>query len=502
MTSWQNSTSADTFIANMPTSRAGDVSFSRDSSGNINGLIALSGILSLAPNNSSANTCCLLGDSITSYNMQPYTYAGVAQSTLHPYNDTQANGIGYSQHMARGFFTWLNILSGNSFLPLYNGGNSGERSDAILARVPTVLTYAPRWIFELSGTNDISQLSTYAPFNNNQTTCENAIFSNRTAIWSACKASGVQVVALAITPCRTTSSFYSSTQMSIMQRVNRRLKNYAQANGIYWCDTYTALVDTTNINGYGLDAYFDTTSIHPWSSGSYQMAKAIWNQIKNFIQPYTGLVSSIADSYVYDPLSRNIMPGADSILGSASTAATGTGFTGFVPVATAGNLWVAQRAAGSTNTGVASVVAAPDGVGYSFHTVLTSAAAEDGFQIIWVDATPSITKLPAGTQVYFECAIKITGMTNFKGINAGMSITVVGGANAGGYSYYNTACTSVSNEGGITDATGFTGVIRSPAFNIPNDATGLSSIRTGIIPTFSGAGGATIDMWRCSIVKV
>jgi hypothetical protein len=433
--------------------------------------------------------------------MQPYSYANAVQSTLRPYNDTQSNGIAYTQLMARGFMSWLQVISGNSFIPLYNGGNSGERTDAILARISTTLSYYPRWLFELSGTNDINQLASYAPFGNNATTCENAIFNNRVAIWAAAKAIGSQVVALAIIPPRTTSAVYSSTQMSIIQRVNRRLKNYALSNGVYWCDTYASLVDTTNANGYGLDAYFDTTSIHPWSSGSYAMAKTIWNQISKFVQPYTGLPSSIADSYSYDTLSKNVMPGVDSVLGSATTAASGTGFTGFIPTASGSNLWVAQRSAGATNTGVGSVVAAPDGVGYSFHTVLTSTAAEDAFQIVWVDSSPSIAKIPAGSQVYFECAIKVTGITNLKGLNAAMNIVFTGGAYAGSYAYFNAACASVSTESGITDATGFTGVIRSGIFNIPSDATAITGIRGGIVPTFSGAGGATIDMWRCQIVK-
>lgn len=430
-----------------------------------------------------------IGDSISG---QAYTQNGASGDGL-AYN----SGI-QSETRAKGFLSWLQVLSGNALIPSYNGGISGQRTDQILARVPAMLsTYAPQWAIELSGTNDISQLAT--TYAGNAITCENTIYQNRISMWSLCLASGASVIALAIPPCRTTGAAYSATQMGILNRANRRLKDYCTTSKIYWVDVYSKLVDVTNPNGYGLDTYFDTTTLHPAPSGAYVMAKEIYSKISGLLPNYTGLISGLSDSYAFDSTSKQIFTGTDSLMQSGTNTTAQTGTTGTYPNASGSNLWLLSRTAG-TGTGAVTTQANPDGIGNSVKMVITAAAAGDAFRMLWVDAAPSLAKIPAGSSVYFECAVKITGMTNLGGLNASILVTTTGGASAGAYVSYALQTSNVVTENGVTDATGFTGVVRSQVINIPSDTTGISLLRAGLQPYFMGAGGATVEMWRPTIV--
>jgi hypothetical protein len=462
----------------------------------LTGWIGLSVGGAIAPlTKSDGLTCIILGDSITGQNLiNGFTANGMA--SLQSYNPPITSQF-YSATQDKGYMSWLQVFSGNAFVPLFNGGVAGQRTDQILARTETALAYAPKFVFELSGTNDVSQLTAF--YGDNSALAETTIIANRKAIWGKCMATGARVVALSI-PTPASGIAWSAARMGLLYRVNRQLKDFCLTNGILWVDIAASVVDTANTSGYAVSAYYDSTFLHPSSNGCYTWAKAIWAQIQKFVQPYTGLVSSQADFYTVDALSKNILPPLDGLFVNGTNTTAQTGTTGTFPAPSGSNAWLMSRTAGAAATGVASVPAAPSGVGNSVQLVITSTAAEDTFRMLWADGAPSIAKLPAGEACYFECEVKVTSATNLRSLQGSIIITTTGGAAAGTYTSY--ALQTTAGETGLTDATGFTGVIRTPVVYVPSDATAVTLIRAGLQPVFSGAGGATIQMSRCSIVKV
>ena len=188
------------------------------------------------------NTCVILGDSLTGQNLLIGAIA--VSGELSAYNPPASY---VSATNDKGYMSWLQVLSGNAFVPLFNAGVSGNRSDQILARVSSVTAYSPKWVFELSGTNDVSQLVAF--YGGNGTLAETTTIANRKAIWAQLIAAGSRVVAMSI-PIPSSASAWTAAQIGLVCRINRQLKDYCQQNGIFWVDITAATTDVANTTGY------------------------------------------------------------------------------------------------------------------------------------------------------------------------------------------------------------------------------------------------------------
>lgn len=431
---------------------------------------------SITPPIGIANTVALLGDSITAYN-----YSGT--SGKYPPDTVTDGGTN-----AAGYFTWANALLGNPFNVVYYGGVSGERSIEILARADTVLGSGCKWLFELSGTNDIGQIAN-PPYSGSYPACEAGIIANRVALWNKAKALGVKVVALAIPPVLAGQG-WSLPNRNLVQRVNRQLKDLAQVStNVIWVDTHAAMVLTSDANGYGVTGYY-SDNIHPNAAGGYQMGKAIAAALTGLVKPYNGLVSSQVDCIQSDTSSKNLLQASIGLFqGSVAATAPVTG-----TVAT--NVNVLRNS--GTATIASSQVASPDGVGLAQHLVFTG-VANDQVQVQLGVAgylAPSATDFPPGSKGYFECAIKVSGATNFAyptmdcRLNHNLGTVFTTGFD-----------TTISGVAVGTGSDSYTLVMRSGVFQLPLGAT-INYVRAFINMYLTGIGGATVDIYRASVVKL
>ena len=455
---------------------AGNVGgFSYDTSGNITGLAG--------PNSSTLklfnflpNVSACLGDSLMGQN---WSVTG---------DLTTAIAANTYNGQSRGCLTWMNFLSGGSFNFIWNGGISGERTDQILTRAPTVCALGLSWLFENGGTNDVSQLAAF--FSSNATTCENAIVANRQAIWAIAKSYNIRVVASSIPPCAS-SQAWSATQIGILNRANRRLRDAALAAGVIWCDYAAVVTDTTNTSGYALSGSF-YDGLHPNTLGAWNWGKALWTCVQYFASRYTGLISNQLDSIQSDTSSKQLLTGVEALFQGSTGAAGGTGMSG-----TQVSSYTIGRTAG-TGTGVASVITSPDTIGKAQRVVWTSAAAEDEFRILKAE-TPLIATLPAGSAFRFECGVTVTSNTGLRSFGQFAQVNFTGGAASSPLTSLGMNWTA--GDPAIPD-TAFSGVLTSPWVRLPSDATAITSIRGQVTPVFASSGGATIDVYRYGLVKI
>ncbi len=131
-------------------------------------------------------------------------------------------------------------------------GISGQTSIQMLVRFrPDVLDLNPRVVVILSGTNDIAQNLGYISYDN--------ILGNIASMCELAKANNIKVILCSVTP---TSVFRWRKEIEPAQKIrelNKLIKAYAEENGIYYLDYYSALTDEKG----GLPEKWSKDTCHP-----------------------------------------------------------------------------------------------------------------------------------------------------------------------------------------------------------------------------------------------
>ena len=405
-----------------------------------------------------------------------------------------------SAYNSRGWANWANALLGLPFNFVYNGGVSGEHSGQILARSADVLAANPKWCFYIAGRNDVTLYASV--YGGNVAATEAAVMSNNQAAWDLLIAAGCNVITGPITTMTSAGSETAAT-LGMVQRLNRKLRAAALSRaGVIWVDYQAAFVDATNVNGYTIASrYFDSN--HPGTEGAYLAGKAIAAQLSQYVRPYKGLVSSQYDCFQKDALSKNILSAIDGLFVGATSAAAGTGMSG--TQLTSASI---ARSVGAAATAVASVVDAPllsgvlaeqQAVGKAQQLVITSTAANDQFKVT-LPSSVNFAQFPAGSSVYGECAIDVSASTNLVSVSCEVSLTYTGGTPASP-SVSRTLHQVATGKTG-TGSDSYSAYLRTPPVTLPANATGLTQVAMNWYITFSGAGGATVSIFRASLVKV
>jgi len=403
-----------------------------------------------------------------------------------------------SAYNPRAWANWANALLGLPFNFVYNGGVSGEHSGQILARSADVLAANPKWCFFISGRNDVTLYASV--YGGDVAVTEAAVMSNNQAAWDLLIEAGCNVITGPITTM-TAAGSETAVTLGMIQRLNRKLREAALSrDGVIWVDFQAAFVDATNVNGYTLASrYFDSN--HPGAEGAYLAGKAIATQLSQYVRPYKGLVSSQYDCFQKDALSKNILSAIDGLFVGGTSASAGTGVTG-TQLTTA----TINRSVGAAATAVASVVAAPllsgilaeqQAVGNAQQLVITSTAANDQFKIT-IPSNVNFTQFPAGSTVYGECGVDVSAATNLVSVACEVSLTYTGGTPASP-SVSRTLYQVASKTGTGSDS--YSAYLRTPTVTLPANATGLTQVAINWYVTFSGAGGATVKIFRASLVK-
>lgn len=278
------------------------------------------------------NTIVLFGDSGNWYNDSGDASFGSATAA------PSGNAGTYS----RGLFENLQILAGQPFRVIHNGGVVGETTTQYLSRFQAeVIDKNPGWVFFFTpGSNDIANSVASA------TTIQNLKY-----MFQAMQSRGIKIITCTIPP----RLDYTQTTLQAGAQINEFLKDWATTcGGFYLADVYPVTMDTTSLS--------NNTGGHPVSGGTldgyhynslyaYKAAQFIYRQLKYILPPPSILCGASNDGTNGDLayISKNplMLAGTGGVLG--------TGVTGALP-----QEYYAQRDAG-TIAAVASVVSRSTG---------------------------------------------------------------------------------------------------------------------------------------------
>ena len=413
-----------------------------------------------------ANTCVVLGDSITMYN-------STSQSL---YDVTRLADTGY--------FNWANYLLGQKLTLLHNGGIAGDRTDQILARVTTdVLNYAPRFCFVLGGINDVQQSVAVA------TTKANLL-----KIYNALLDKGIVVVALTVMPLATGHASLTNANVSKIDQINEFIRNTCNSTrGMILVDFYNAIIDPSSLTGAALANKLKSDNIHPGPGGARALGTAIYNKLNGLLTAPALTPTSPAHNYSLNSDGNQLFDNP-LISGTGGTNSAGTTFTGTVPnnltVSKAGT-WGVAMAAGSNQ-------ARADGFGNDFQVIVTASGATDDLLFI---STPDISsRVVAGDQLFGVLEHSLSTCTNLDGFEVYVQSTIDGVTT---YAKLFERDTTLAIAQQYYDVSNMVGTIVTPVLKIPASASTIASTKLVVVLRFSSSTcGATLKVGRMALYKL
>ncbi len=378
----------------------------------------------------------------------------------------------------RGWFWWANAMSGWRAEVLNVSGVGGDRSYNLLQRIADiemgVLPYEPAYCTVMIGVNDLNGDLTSAQ-----------VIANLEQIYRILLDANIGVVAMTVLPV-TTGHFKAGneTHSQAIMAVNEWIRRTAtRTPGMYLCDSCAAVVDPTAATFTTLSGMLASDGIHLTAKGARAVGAELAKQLQWICPPNGSLVSSNRDSYGASSTNSQLI---DNPLFTGSGGSAGTGMSGTIAAS-----WQVERL-GGTPTGVCSVVARTvvddgDAIGNNQRVVITAGANNDLVAVR--QSTNLISRVSEGDLVVFQCAVKLSSCSNVK------SLRVLVQSSDGSLF---PAGEALKNSDTTFDQADFAGVFKTPPFRIP---PGMTSMTPRVYVTFSGSGGATLDVGRASLIK-
>jgi len=417
-------------------------------------------------------------------------------ATIEDYDPTiLSTAVGQYSLRAKGFPNALNVLLGMPFDVVYWGGITGQVVREIAAREATVFNRVFDIVIENGGTNDVSLFAT--EHGGSLAVCEDAVVASRIARWQTAIGKGAAlVIALDCLPVGS-SSAYTAAQKYCLLRINARLAAAAQSYpAVRWVDGTAALVDPSSATGLVRASTLADNDRHPGAYGAWLLAKQAMNDSAiTALRAQRPVLSSALDCYQADTSSKNLLNTATGLVTGSTGAASGTGMSGTVITKLTGS-----RQIGSGASIVASVVAAPNGIGNAQRFAITGAALGDTVRALILPAI-TVTEFPQGAWGYFEAMVKVAGGVGLQPPTISAGVQYAGGSLGGALTSSFMSFGGAGEPGGsVADEVLF---MRSPPVYFPADATSLTFIKGEIFFTFgAGSGAVTADMYCMRWVKL
>lgn len=432
------------------------------------------------------NRTVLLGDSLLGQ-----------ECTIEDFDPTTPYPGAYSTR-ARGMVSTLNARYGRPFNIVYFGGVTGTTTTQILARTTKAFVNAFDVLFEDGGTNDISLTVNGTPqeWGGSLAACEDGVVANRIAVWNKARAKGCGLINAIGIPAVGSVAAWSTAQKTTALRINRRLRDAARSfANVRFHDIMEASVDTASVAGLAKASVLYDNDKHHSAYGGYLYSKKMGaDNLVAGLKRERLMVSSPLDCVQSDASSKNLLNTAIGLVTGTPIPATGTGVTG-------GNIVTGMSVGRFGGTGAsiaASIVPAPSGVGNAQRFVITSAVAGDQVRVVVLPGI-SITEFPKGSWGYFEAMVKITGATGLIAVSAAAGVQFTGGSLSSPQTSFGMASSTTETGSGYGDET--LTLVSEPVY-FPADATGFSFIKGEFYPTFGAAGGATLDFYQLSWIKL
>ena len=413
------------------------------------------------------NTICMLGDSITEFNL-------TVDATQATYNPT-------------GFFTWANLLL-SSRLKLLNevngaGGVGGETLTQMAARVQSdVVSYNPGWAIVLGGVNG------------SETAAEQK--AALTTIYNACLNAGINVIA--ITYWENTTASWTDARRAIWLDVNQWIRQYCRENeGMFLVDGCSLVTDGAAMPAAGSPSTHKTNwtdGVHPRPVFARALGQEIANTITDFTPPLKDNVASMMDRYAYSSDIKQLVdnPTMQQTITNPAAVAAGVAVGGGTVAAGYQTLLLT-----GSPTVVESLITdpSPEAVGNAQRLAITADGTATA-NAAWMRFNPALAaRCAAGDTIYLECYLKISGtFTAFRGVVLQL--------------FSNTSVSGTKNVRIFSDnsndweQSGFEGIIRTPTITLPAGET-VNTVQPRFYVYFDNSSSDTvnIDISRVGVYK-
>lgn len=388
---------------------------------------------------------------------------------------------------ARGAFNIARALHGSSIDVVVNAGVGGNTYSDLLARFDSDV--APHIsnasvVYIMCGINDILADKTSAQ-----------IIADATELHKRFLDCGITIIEVTEHPPAVGKELSAGREL-VMMETNRWKKSLVGNGQVYVVDSSAAMSNTTAVPpNTPSNRILDPTGagIHMNPGGAFLIAKKL-AQILDTLYPRTDvLISSAADTYGRNPLSTNLIDNP-LFVGSGGTNGTGCsndpapagGFTAGVS-----SLWNAKRNAGA-GTALTSYGPVADSVGNVQRMIISGAGSGDTFQLGLIASVPT-RAAPLGEYVA-KCKVDVK---NAVGLHA-VYLRILAICDGVSYQWRDLA-ESVPATGAM--AGDFTLTLKTPIAQLP-DYAACTLFNVQVLPLFSGAGGATIDVSQISLERV
>lgn len=327
----------------------------------------------------------------------------------------------YIKNDARGYMSWLNVLSGQrfyyavwpnedgSFFHGSNKGVSGQFSWEILSRVDDVINMGVDVCIVQNSSNEMGS-DTY----------EN-IISNCEKIIERFNSAGVFVISVSVLP-REVSSWPAGSESRIKRnRVNAWKRDYSAKNpGVVFVDIGKYMIDPSDTQGQPYAGML-WDGIHTAPKGAFAISKALMEVIDTIYPPVSSMIFGADNVYdaTHNPDGNLLI--SPTFIGTGG--GNGAGSSGVVP-----SNWRVERYAGTGATVVNSVIHSTVKNARMLQMVITPGGSNNETFHFRTNASTTVTGVEADKWYQGELDIEVDG--GYAGIKA-ISL-VVDDVSAGG----------------------------------------------------------------------
>lgn len=399
-------------------------------------------------------------------------------------SDYSVGASKYLRYNDYGWWCWAQRLMDYPWEFGFNAGVSGEKTFEMLDRLESdVLAYDPGWVLFLGGTNDVYTLGAAEALVDGIDRTAAGTMYRIEQIAQRCIDAGAIFVMQTIW-ARSDAAVDADRFLQHML-LNDMIREYARrTRGVYLVDAWNVTVDPSDTAGAEKTDYL-YDNLHPSNLGAYIVGKEVARVISPLVGPPDALVSSYADTITNNASGNNLFTDAGFFLTSEASASTGM----------SGNeaaSWTISRASG-TPTSVNSLQTHPDGYGNRQRMVITAGANGDAVQCVYTAGTTLKNNFAVGDWVYCECEVVVASPTALKGLELQLAIT-----DSDSSLNQNVRDNAYLSGSAVDYPEAFSCRLRTPWYQVPSGAV-MTNVHPLITATFSGAGGATIDIGRMSI---
>lgn len=439
--------------------------------------------------------------------LNPNQFGIVSDSRGHNFNILGGGGTTQVlRKSAQNAMTWMLALMGQRMRCVYNGGNSGKRSDQWqllqtvdprfpgLNNIDAFFTTNAQWLFFAGiGVNDIAQLVTA-----DQIWFGYGGAPGLKALFARVIASGRRPVLFAETGAGNTG--YTAAMVAETNRLNRYLEEFALTNPqAVYADLTRVVWDGTSTNTSQIvqkanyyPAPTDTT--HLKAFGSYFVGAYLAGLMSPLVPPVDRLIKNVTQNPTNGAVQLVQTP-LFSPLGSQPANANGITYTSGVPANMQFNRALASVSASGAATANIGIAADPNGYGNAMTIAATFTADTES---IWFLHTCSVAGLTPGDKIYANAQVDITASSGARNPSINMRLT------ADGTQYPSTDLENNpllgSTFGAMPDVTP-TLTLETEIVTVPPNGT-LSLFVQGIMAAGPSGGSQTARWSRIGVHKV